>query len=66
MDDRKPATPITRRSFLQKMGLGAAALSVCTLPTGLAAANDGRRADHEEGTTMKVPIKLECEFSWLT
>jgi hypothetical protein len=58
--------PITRRSFLQKMGMGAAALSMGVLPEGAAAATNRRRADQREGRTMKVPMRVEYEFVWLS
>jgi hypothetical protein len=57
---------ITRRSFLQKMGIGAAALSMGALPSGSLAGEDPRRADQTEGKAMRVPMKVEYEFAWLT
>lgn len=56
---------ISRRSFLQHFGLGAAALSVGALPGGSAAATNNR-ADQREGRAMKVPVKVEYEFAWLS
>ncbi len=57
---------ITRRSFLQKMGIGAAALSTGALPGGCFAEANTRRADQMEGKAMRVPMKVEYEFVWLS
>jgi hypothetical protein len=57
---------ITRRSFLGKLGMGAAALSMGVLPGWSLAGEDPRRADQTEGRRMRVPMKVEYEFAWLT
>ncbi len=65
-DRRRPVERITRRSFLQKMGIGAAALSMGALPSGSLAAKTTRRADRRERKAMRVPMEVEYEFAWLT
>ncbi len=48
------------------MGIGAAALSMGALPSGSLAGEDPRRADRRERKAMRVPMKVEYEFAWLT
>ncbi len=64
--NREATSRITRRSFLQKMGMGAAALSMGALPGGSLAGEDPRRADQTERRTMRVPMKVEYEFAWVS